>query len=368
MFTVCVPGGVARCSIASTRVSIAPPQLQPGNAARQCRPLAFWHRPRSPLHHARHRAGAANILPPEFTLIARHFAPLAAPGALGLRDDAAIITPPAGRELVITMDTMVEGTHYLAAEPPENVAKKLLRVNLSDLAAMGATPLHYLLALSAPKTTPPAWFAAFAHGLAEDQHRYAVTLLGGDTTSTQGPITLTITLFGHVAPGTALRRDGARSGDNLYVTGTIGRGVLGLMALRGEIRDPDGMLAAHYRLPEPRLDLKLHGIATAAMDISDGLVQDASHIAGASNLTLILEPHLVPLPPAAAAIPDFVTSGQAGGDDYELLLAVPPGHADKMTSIGATRIGRCAAGPPEVRAIDAEGAPLVLGTGGWSHF
>jgi thiamine-monophosphate kinase len=282
------------------------------------------------------------------------------------------MTPPPNRELVITMDTMVAGTHYLAPEPPENVAKKLLRVNLSDLAAMGATPLHYLLALSAPKTTSPDWFAAFASGLAEDQARYAVTLLGGDTTSTPGPITLTVTMFGHVAPGTALRRSGARPGDNLYVTGIIGRGVLGLMALRGEIPDPDGTMAAHYRLPEPRLNLPLHGIATAAMDISDGLVQDAGHIARASNLTLTLEPHLVPLPPAAASIPDFVASGAAGGDDYELLLAAPPSAEtaleDAMKSIPITRIGRFTTGPAEVRAITASGAPQPLGGRGWSHF
>jgi thiamine-monophosphate kinase len=314
-------------------------------------------------------------VPAEFGRIAQHFAPLAAPGGLGLRDDAALLTPPPGRELVLTADTMVEGVHYLPGEPAENVARKLLRVNLSDLAAMGATPLHYLLALSVPRTTPDAWFASFAHGLALDQAQYGVTLLGGDSTSTPGPITLTVTMLGHVAPGAAWRRAGAQPGDDVYVTGIVGRGVLGLDALLGKQADPDGTLAAHYRLPHPRLGLPLHGLVHAAMDISDGLVQDSGHMARASNLALVLHPGLVPLCPAGrAAGPAFVTSGRAGGDDYELLLAVPPSHASALqaamhtTNVPVTRIGRFAPGAPGVHAIAPDGTPVDLGTGGWSHF
>jgi thiamine-monophosphate kinase len=314
-------------------------------------------------------------IPAEFTMIARHFAPLAAPGALGLTDDAAIVTPPPGRELVITADTMVEGVHYLRGEPAANVARKLLRVNLSDLAAMGATPLHYLLMLSAPRATPDSWVAGFAEGLAADQARYGVSLLGGDTTSTPGPITVSITMFGHVAPGAALRRNGACPGDGLWVTGTVGDGVLGLWALQGKIADPDGSLAAHYRLPEPRLGLALHGIAHAAMDLSDGLVQDSGHLARASGVALELAPALVPLSPAGrAAGADFVTSGAAGGDDYELLLAVAPANEARLVEvmrtakIRVTRIGHFAAGPPEVRGIAANGSPVELGGKGWSHF
>jgi thiamine-monophosphate kinase len=315
------------------------------------------------------------VLPAEFSLIARHFAPLAGEGGLGLTDDAAIITPPAGRELVVTADAMVAGVHFLPDEKPENIARKLLRVNLSDIAAMGATPLYYLLTLSAPRGLPDEWFAGFAHGLALDQARYNVALLGGDTTSTPGPITLSVTMFGHVAPGTALRRSGARAGDNLYVTGIIGDGVLGLMALRGEIADPDGTLAAHYRLPEPRLGLDLHGIATAAMDISDGLIQDAGHMARASGVALEIEISRIPLSPAGrAAGPDFVASGTAGGDDYELVLAAAPeSEAALQTSAEAagipiTRIGQCIAGEPGVRGIDAQGREIPLGGKGWSHF
>jgi thiamine-monophosphate kinase len=314
-------------------------------------------------------------LPAEFSMIARHLAPLAGDGALGLSDDAAIITPPPGRELVITADAMVAGVHYLPDELPENIARKLLRVNLSDIAAMGAEPLYYLLTLSAPRGLPDSWFAGFAAGLAADQARYGVTLLGGDTTSTPGPVTLSVTMFGHVAPGTALRRSGARPGDDLWVTGTVGDGVLGLLALRDSLPDPDGSLARQYRFPEPRLGLALNAIAHAAMDISDGLVQDAGHMARASNVALTLEIARVPLSDAGrAAGPDFVSSGVAGGDDYELLLAVPPENEPLLRASAAqaaiqiTRIGRFTQGPPAVHGVAPDGTPIPLGGKGWSHF
>src|SRR6201986_3149356 len=161
-------------------------------------------------------------LPAEFALIARHFRPLAGPGALDLRDDAAIMTPPSGRELVLTADAMVAGVHFLPDDPPDLIGRKLLRVNLSDLAAKGATPLAYLMTVSAPKDTPDAWFAGFAAGLAQDQMQFGVSLLGGDTTSTPGPLSLSLTILGHVAPGTAVHRMGAGAGDSIWVTGTIG--------------------------------------------------------------------------------------------------------------------------------------------------
>ncbi|MBN8898627.1 MAG: thiamine-monophosphate kinase, partial [Rhodospirillales bacterium] len=149
-------------------------------------------------------------LPAEFSLIARHFRPLAGPGALGLRDDAAVLAPPAGRELVLTVDAMVAGVHFLPDDPADLVGRKLLRVNLSDLAAKGAVPLGYLMTVSAPRGTPEDWFAGFAAGLAADQARFGISLLGGDTTSTPGPLSLSLTAIGHVAPGTAVHRFGAR--------------------------------------------------------------------------------------------------------------------------------------------------------------
>jgi thiamine-monophosphate kinase len=308
-------------------------------------------------------------------MIARHFAPLAGAAALGLLDDAAVFVPPAARELVVTADAMVGGVHFLTDDPAGSIAQKLLRVNLSDLASMGAAPLAYLLTLSAPRGTPDEWFGAFAAGLALDQARYGVRLIGGDTTSTPGPFSLSVTMFGHVAPGTAWRRNGARPGDDIWVTGTIGNGVLGLWALQGKVADPDGSLAAHYRLPSPRLGLDLHGIVASAMDISDGLLQDAGHMARASGVAISIEVARVPLSPAGhAAGPEFVCSGIAGGDDYELLLAVAPGDAASLRAaadaagVAVTRIGRCAEGEPAVTCVGADGRSMPAGGGGWSHF
>src|SRR6202035_2343884 len=195
------------------------------------------------------------VLPAEFSLIGRHFRPLAGPGALDLRDDAALLIPPPGRELVLTVDAMVAGVHFLPDDPPDLVGRKLLRVNLSDLAAKGAVPLGYLMTVSAPKNTPEAWFAGFAAGLALDQATFGVTLLGGDTTSTPGPISLSLTIIGHVAPGCAVKRAGARPGDGIWVTGTIGDGALGLATARGHLTDPTGHLLSRYRLPQPRVGL-----------------------------------------------------------------------------------------------------------------
>jgi thiamine-monophosphate kinase len=315
------------------------------------------------------------MLPPEFTLIARHFAPLAGAAGLGLLDDAAVLMPPSGRELVVTADAMVAGVHFPPDDPPRLIGQKLLRVNLSDIAAMGAVPLAYLLTVSAPRGTEDAWFADFAAGLAADQATYNVQLLGGDTTSTPGPITLSVTLLGHVAPGTAWRRGGARAGDSLWVTGTIGDGVLGLAAVRGELADPDGTLARRYRLPTPRLGLPLHGIVSAAMDISDGLVQDAGHMARASGVALTIETERVPDSPAGReAGLAFVESGVAGGDDYELLLAVPSAReaallaAAAASGVPVTRIGRFSAGAPAVTGVREDGSVVALGGGGWSHF
>src|ERR1700760_1629006 len=203
------------------------------------------------------------VLPAEFSLIARHFRPLAGPGALDLMDDAALLTPPSGRELVLTVDAMVGGVHFLPDDPADLIARKLLRVNLSDLAAKGAAPIGYLMTVSTPRDTPDAWFASFAAGLAQDQTEFGVVLLGGDTTSTPGPISLSLTILGHVAPGQAVHRSGAHVGDGIWVTGTIGDGALGLAVALGRIADPSGFLLNRYRLPQPRVGLELAHIASA---------------------------------------------------------------------------------------------------------
>jgi len=302
-------------------------------------------------------------LPGEFALIARHFRPLAGQGGLDLTDDAALLTPPPGRELVLAADAMVAGVHFLAGDPPETIGRKLLRVNLSDLAAMGADPLAYLMTVALPSGTPDAWLAAFVEGLARDQAEFGLQVLGGDTVSTSGPVSLSLTILGTVAPGQALRRRGARPGDELWVSGTIGDGALGLRAARGEI--DSAWLADRYRLPQPRLALgrALRGIATACMDVSDGLVQDLGHLCRASGCGAVLRAATVPLSAAArgADLALLIT----GGDDYELLFAMPPGAAPPQ---GATRIGDFLQGPPEVLVLDEAGRRMTLAGPGWSHF
>jgi len=320
-------------------------------------------------------------LPPEFALIARHFRPLAGDGALDLADDAAVLDIPPGRQLVIAADAMVEGVHYLPEDPPETVGRKLMRVNLSDLAAMGAAPLGYLMTTVLPRSTPDSWIAGFARGLAEDQRGFGLTVLGGDTAATPGPTCLSLTILGTVAPGAALRRAGARPGDDVWVSGTIGDGALGLRVLRGELpADAEGHLARRYRLPEPRLALgqAIAGIARAGMDVSDGLVQDLGHLCRAAGCGAEVEAAAVPLSPAARALvardPGLLPALLTGGDDYELLFAAAPEAAGAVHDAAARagtpirRIGRMVEGPPEVTARDAAGVALDVARGGWSHF
>lgn len=323
----------------------------------------------------------------EFQLIARYFAPLAAdaPAALRLEDDAALMTPPPGRALVLTADAMVAGVHYLPEDPPDQVAQKLLRVNLSDLAAMGAEPLGYLLTCAWPKDIREEWVAAFTQGLAEDQKTFGIQVLGGDMTSTPGPMTLSLTALGHVAPGQALRRATARAGDLVFVSGSIGDGALGLKvllrafpALEPEAAD---YLAERYRRPQPRLTLgralAARGLATACLDISDGLVADLGHIAEASGLAAEVEAHRVPLSAAARLlVADDLTLfplALTGGDDYELCFTVAPEQAAAVAALAAelslplTPIGRMAEGQG-VRVLDRDGEVLTLPKGGWTHF
>ncbi|WP_130729970.1 thiamine-phosphate kinase [Komagataeibacter xylinus] len=314
-----------------------------------------------------------NGLPAEFGFIARVFRPLAGNGALDLRDDAAVFTPPAGRQLVVAADAMVEGVHFLPDDPSHTIGRKLLRCNLSDLAAMDATPLGYLLTVSMPPARDEAWFAGFAAGLAQDQQQFAITLLGGDTTATSGPLVLSLTILGHVAPGMALRRSTARAGDGIWVTGTIGDGAMGLLARQGQVPDPDGFLASRYQLPRPRLGLELGGIASAGMDVSDGLVQDLGHMARESGVGAVIEAARVPLSAAVRALgliwlPQCLT----GGDDYELLLAVPPAQEARLLAhaarvgVAVTRIGQIVPGSG-VQVRDGLGRDMKLGRLGWSH-
>ncbi|WP_419728806.1 thiamine-phosphate kinase [Lichenicola sp.] len=310
----------------------------------------------------------------EFAFIARHFRSLAGPGALALSDDAAVFMPPAGRELVVCADAMVAGVHFLPDDPSYDIGRKLLRVNLSDLAAMGAVPLGYLMTVSVPPDLPSDWFEGFSAGLAADQATYGLSLLGGDTTSTTGPLVLSLTILGHVAPGEAVRRNGARPGDGVWVTGTIGDGSLGLACLQGELDDPTGFLADRYHVPQPRLGLALSRLVHAAIDVSDGLVQDLGHLCRESGVGAVVEATLVPASDAArVAGAAWLERRLTGGDDYELLLAVPADaeaillRAAAAAGVALTRIGTFETGPARVRVLAANGSELVFRSPGWSH-
>lgn len=312
------------------------------------------------------------VMGDEFARIARYFAPLAGEEGRGLTDDAAVFAPPAGRELVLTVDQMLEDVHFLKNDSPELIARKLLRRNLSDLAAMGATPLGYLLTTALTADVPEDWLASFAKGLGQDQETYNIKLFGGDSSSSQGKISLSATLIGHVAPGAALSRNGARAGDDIWVTGTIGDAALGLQARLGKLQDASGYLVARSMLPEPRVGLALAGVVSAATDISDGLVQDLGHMCRGAGLSAVIRAGLVPASPQAAAFgPAFLESRMTDGDDYELLLAVPPGNGDALQAacgdLKITRIGAFQAGSG-VQVLSDTGAEMKFKKPGWRHF
>ena len=321
--------------------------------------------------------------PGEFERIARFFAPLAGPGGLGLRDDAALVDWHAGRELVVTADAIVAGVHYLPDDPPDLVARKLLRVNLSDLAAMGARPLYYVLTTALPPELGPGWLAGFAAGLGEDQRHFGVDLLGGDSVSTVGPAVLSLTAIGEVAAGKAVRRSGAKPGDLLWVSGTIGDANLGLRLLRGAYSElaaeHRSYLIRRFQIPQPRTELgpRLSGLAHAMIDISDGLVADLGHICETSRVAAVVELDLLPLSPAALVVaegdPAIRARLAAGGDDYELLFTAPANAekplADLSCRLGIpiTNIGRIEPGAG-VRIADADGRVITLDHTGYRHF
>jgi thiamine-monophosphate kinase len=329
-------------------------------------------------------------LPSEFELIARYFARLSKgfPGAYGLLDDAAVIGPSSGHELVVKTDAIVADVDFSADTQPDLIARKALRVNLSDLAGKGAIPRAYLVNLIVPNLVNEEWIAGFAAGLAQDQAEYAVHLIGGDTSSTSGPITVAVTAIGEVPVGRIIRRGGARPGDRIFVTGTIGDAALGLAVLRGALSDLDSpsaaFLAHRCKLPQPRVALgpQLVGIASAGMDISDGLVADLKHMCTVSNLSAIVEATSVPLSPAAVAAiggnAQRLATALTGGDDYEVLFTACPTDAARISALSQssgvpiTPIGRMIVSSegnePHVVVLDRLGEPLHFASEGWTHF
>jgi len=324
---------------------------------------------------------------PEDSLIARYFKPLATdPGAFDLADDAAILKSSAD-DLVVTTDAIVEGVHFLADDPPDTIARKALRVNLSDLAAKGATPAGFVLTL-ALRGADDAWLAPFAQALGEDAATFECPLLGGDTVSTPGPLTISITAFGRVLPGRMVLRSGADPGDRVVVTGTIGDAALGLDILKGGASaaaldaDPAATesLIARYRVPQPRVGLgkAVRDHATAAMDISDGLAGDLAKLCAASGVSAVIDAPSIPLSGAAqfllerglARIEDIVS----GGDDYEILCTIPENRMEAFTQaadlagVPITSIGTVIAGTSIPRFVDAHKSEIALPRLSYSHF
>ncbi|MEG9862260.1 MAG: thiamine-phosphate kinase [Parvularculales bacterium] len=326
----------------------------------------------------------------EFSLIKSLFEPLTrgGAGAFGLQDDGAVFNVPAGLEVGMSKDILTAGVHFHDRDAPDIIARKALRVNLSDLAAMGAHPYGYLLGLAWPRDRPRGEIENLAKGLAHDGAHYDISLLGGDTIATKGPLTLSVTVCGFVPQGTCLRRAGAAAGDGIYVSGTVGDAAAGLGVLQGRVScsSPrhEAYLTERYHLPEPRqaLGVALRGVATAAVDVSDGLVADLGHLCEASGVGATIELRHLPLSGALISAQPTATDDQqadayslvlGGGDDYELLFTAPAEAGEVVaevatgTDTSVTRIGVIEAGSG-VRVVDASGGPLSLPGTGYRHF
>ena len=324
----------------------------------------------------------------EFEFIARQLAPLSAgfEGALSLRDDAALIDVPDGFTLVVTSDTLIEGRHFPVDENPALATRKALRTNLSDLAAMGADPIAYMTNVTWPQTGSDRRMDGFVEGLRQDQSEFGIHLIGGDTTRTDGPWVISITAFGQVPIGQAVKRSGAKPGDDVWVTGTIGDAALGLMMAQGHglslSRKDAEWISRRFQIPAPRVNLaeRLRDHASAAVDISDGLLADLNHIAYASNTTIEIDLESVPLsepvrrwlsqqPDQDRALLKLATAG----DDYELAVAISPSKAEAFSqwceaqNVPISKVGHVHERTPEVIA-NFKGQRLELDRLGFTHF
>ncbi|WP_421724084.1 thiamine-phosphate kinase [Bauldia sp.] len=324
--------------------------------------------------------------PGEFTLIERYFRPLAQdPGAFGLTDDVAVYAPEHGTDLVFQTDLITAGVHFFVDDPADAIAAKALRVNLSDLAAKGAKPVGYLLSLALGPDWTESWVRDFAAGLAKDQESFGITLLGGDTNRIANGVTVSITAFGTVPAGRIVRRSGAAPGDIVFVSGTIGDAALGLRIRLGTIDAlPAGKAADHlldrYLYPQPRMELApvVSQLATAALDVSDGLVGDFAHLCRASGVGGEIDATALPLSAGAQRLVEQDATALAtvltGGDDYEVLAAVPEPDADRFAEeaghagVAVTRVGRIVAGEGPPVVLGEAGAPLPLDRLSHTHF
>ncbi len=322
----------------------------------------------------------------EFEFIEKYLIPLTHgnTAALELKDDAALVAPCLpSREWVITKDALSCGTHFLPGDDPALVAGKVLRVNLSDVAAMGAIPRYYLMAGFSAKDTTEAWLKKFVSGLKKTQEQFGLVLIGGDTVRHSGPLAFSVTMIGEVKKGRALLRSGAKPDDDIYVSGTIGAAALGLKILQGKLtlKNPRQakMLTGRYHTPQPRMALgkSLAGIATSCIDISDGLMADAAHISKASGIGMRILRTDIPFSPAVRAAvdtdPALFIEAITGGDDYELLFTTPPAKASAVAALSRalalriTRIGRVSSIKSTV-LLDEKHRIISLPKQGYAHF
>jgi thiamine-monophosphate kinase len=318
-------------------------------------------------------------MPSEFEVIARYFTRPARTAMLGVGDDCALVRVPADLALAVTTDMLIEGTHFLPESDPTRLGHKALAVNLSDLAAMGADPRWATLSLALPEADE-RWLESFARGLFDLAERYGVELIGGDTT--RGPRAISITALGTLPPALALRRDGARAGDDIWLSGTTGDAALGLAHLRGRVALSDSALhhcLARLETPVPLVALgrRLRGVASGAIDVSDGLVADLGHILERSSLAAEVWLEKLPQSRALAECADVVLARECllgGGDDYELVFTAPPERRAAILTLSAdiglplTRIGRTLAGAPVVNVLDEAGRPIPVPATGFDHF
>jgi thiamine-monophosphate kinase len=322
--------------------------------------------------------------PGEFALIAELFAPLSRgfPGAFGLTDDVAVLAPRPGHDVVLKTDSLIEGVHFLRSDPPQTIGRKALRRALSDLAAKGAEPEVYLLALALPEWPDSGWLRAFADGLAADQEEFGIALAGGETDATPGPVTITVTAIGYTPEGELVRRNGARPGDTVFVTGTIGDAAAGLLLAKGKVQASSAeheFLLSRFRLPVPGLSFgrAMRKIASAAIDVSDGLLADLGHIAETSGVRIEVDAARIPLSEAlgefSGADVDARARAAAAGDDYEIGFTAAPTNEPEIAACAretlteVTAIGSVVAGQG-VRLLNASGQQIVVAKRGYTHF
>jgi len=321
----------------------------------------------------------------EFEIIKTYFSPLSRSekGAFNLTDDAAVIEIPDGKSMVVTTDTLVEGVHFLSEDLPENIAKKLLRVSLSDLAAMGSVPAYYNLSIATKLATTSEWFKAFSEGLLADQIQFGVTLIGGDTVATSGPLTLSLTAMGFVKKGKAISRSGAKLGDDIWVSGLIGDAALGLRAAKGKLisisEENKNYLISKYTQPIPQtlLGPKLSGHVNSAIDVSDGLIGDLDHICETSKLGANIQITDIPISRAASIIvtekPHYLDLILSGGDDFELLFTADKSFRTvaksltKMLDVSLTKIGVMVS-RRSIEIFDENGNKYFIQNNGYTHF